>query len=273
MGKFRATVGVLATVIWTFALLPAQLISVALGARLAERIPRLYYVGICRILGVGVGISGSPVRNRPVLYVSNHSSWLDIPVLGSQVEGSFVAKAEVSAWPGIGFLARLQRTAFVERNRHRARTHAQELCERLGNGARLVLFPEGTSTDGSYVLPFKSALFAAVERLPESERPIIQPVTVAYVQVDGARADRRSRPAVAWFGDMEFAPHLWGVFQLASVGVEVTFHEPVQEACMQSRKLLAAHCERVITEEHARLIGSDFIAPPGGEAEFVGEVV
>ena len=195
-----------------------------------------------------------PVADRPVLFVANHSSWLDILVLGSLVGGSFVAKAEVALWPGVGVLARLQRTEFVERTRRMARTHVHRLQQRLEGGARLMMFPEGTSTDGSYVLPFKSALFSAVERAPQSAKPVVQPVTVAYVRIGEHPADQRTRPSVAWYGDMEFFPHIWGVFQLSRICVEVTFHEPAPEICYESRKALSAHCESVIAAEHTRLI-------------------
>ena len=169
--------------------------------------------------------------------------------------GSFVAKAEVARWPGVGVLARLQQTEFVERARRKAGAHVHQLQKRLDGGARLMIFPEGTSTDGSYVLPFKSALFAAVERTPRSAKPVVQPVTVAYVRVDGRAADRRTRPIVAWYGDMEFVPHIWGIFQLGDIGVDVTFHEPAPDICHESRKALSAHCEGVVMAEHTRLIG------------------
>lgn len=269
MGPLRASVRIFVTCIWTLALLPLQVISVALGARLAERVPQLYYAGLCRILGIVVRVAGSPVKDRPALFIANHSSWLDIPVLGGVVEGAFVAKADVARWPGVGLLARLQRTVFVERIRQRADAHARQLGERLSEDARLMLFPEGTSTDGSYVLPFKSTLFSAVERAPLHARPVVQPVTVAYVRIGGLPADQRTRPTVAWYGDMTFVPHVWGVFQLGSVNVDVTFHEPVPESCFRSRKTLAAHCEAVVASEHSRLIGNE----SGQSASSAGVIV
>ena len=249
----RAFGRVLVTLSWTFLLLPLQLVSAATGSSLRERVPRLYHAGICRILRIDIRVVGSPPLSRPALLVANHSSWLDIPILGSLMECSFVAKAEVSAWPGVGTLARLQRTVFVERSRRKADTHARQLGERLEEGARLVLFPEGTSTDGSHVLPFKSAFFSVVENAVGEAISAVQPVTVAYVRIDGSPTDSRTRPAVAWFGDMEFVPHLWSVFQLGSLSVAVTFHDPAPRAHFESRKMLAAYCEKVIATEHARL--------------------
>ncbi len=246
----------LAALSWTFLLLPFQLVLAAGGGRsLGERLPRLYHAGVRRILGIRIRVAGSPLPHRPALLVANHSSWLDIPILGSMVDCSFVAKADISVWPGIGTLARLQRTVFVERRRRSVDAHVRRLRDRLEDGARLVLFPEGTSTDGSHVLPFKSAFFSAAETAVGAI-PIVQPVTVAYVRIDGSPAGPRTRPAVAWFGDMEFVPHLWGVLQLDGLGVAITFHDPAPRVHFESRKALAAYCEKVIAAEHARLVGA-----------------
>ena len=119
-----------------------------------------------------------------------------------------------------------------------------------------MLFAEGTSTDGTYVLPFKSALLAAVEGAPEPDGPMVQPVTLVYVRINGEKPDRLLRNSVAWYGDMEFVSHFLGVFRLASVDVEVVFHEPVPEAFMYSRKVIASYCQSVISAEHARRLES-----------------
>ena len=238
---------------WTFLLLPLQSASAAVGGSLGERVPRLYHAGLCRILGVDIRVVGSPLPRRPVLLIANHSSWLDVPILGSLMECSFVAKAEVSGWPGVGILARLQRTVFVERSPRGVGAHVRRLGERLEEGGRLVLFPEGTSTDGSRVLPFKSAFFAAIGNAADKAIRV-QPVTVAYVRIEGRRAGPLTRPKAAWFGDMEFVPHLWGVLRLDGLSVAVTFHDPVPEAHCESRKKLAARCGEIVALEHARLL-------------------
>lgn len=258
-GSLRALGRALAVLSWTLLLLPLQTASVAVGGSLRERVPRLYHAGLCRILGIDVRIVGSPLPRRPALLVANHSSWLDVPILGSLMACSFVAKAEVSGWPGVGTLARLQRTVFVERRPRDAGAHVRRLGERLKEGGRLVLFPEGTSTDGSHVLPFKSALFSVAGSAADEAVPV-QPVTVAYVRIEGRPAGPLTRPKVAWFGDMAFVPHLWGVLRLDGLGVAVTFHDPVPGARFESRKRLAARCGEIVATEHARLLsrsGSD----------------
>lgn len=253
LGLLRALGRALVVLSWTLLLLPLQSASVAVGGSLRERVPRLYHAGLCRILGIDVRVVGSPLPCRPALLVANHSSWLDIPILGSLMECSFVAKAEVSGWPGIGTLARLQRTVFVKRRPRDTGAHIRRLGERLKEGGRLVLFPEGTSTDGSHVLPFRSAFFSVAGNAADEAIPV-QPVTVAYVRIEDRPASPLTRPKVAWFGDMAFVPHLWGVLRLDGLGVAVTFHDSVPGARFESRKRLAARCGEIVATEHARLL-------------------
>ena len=169
------------------------------------------------------------------------------------MECSFVAKAEVSGWPGIGTPARLQRTVFMKRRPRDTGAHVRRLGERLKEGGRLVLFPEGTSTDGSHVLPFRSAFFSVAGNAADEAIPV-QPVTVAYVRIEDRPASPLTRPKVAWFGDMVFVPHLWGILRLDGLGVAITFHDPVPGARFESRKRLAARCGEIVATEHARLL-------------------
>ena len=128
-------------------------------------IARNYYRVLCTILRIRVRVSGTPVRERAVLFVSNHVSWADIVVIGSLAPVAFVAKSEVAKWPLVGITAKMQRTVFVDRTRrHQAADAVKEIVARLAGGTSVVLFAEGTSSDGNRVLPFRSALIGAVER-------------------------------------------------------------------------------------------------------------
>jgi lyso-ornithine lipid O-acyltransferase len=109
-----------------------------------------------------------------------------------------------------------------------------------------VLFAEGTTGDGNRIKRFKSALFAVAERPPGATPVIVQPVTIAWTRLDGMPLGRVLRPAVAWYGDMDLAPHLWAVAGLGRIEVEVIFHEPLTLAQAGSRKALAHHCESAI---------------------------
>ena len=186
---------------------------------------------------------------RPTLYAANHVSYLDVVILGSLVKASFVSKADVASWPAIGFFARQVRTAFIERDARLARLQVRELCARLVAGDSLVLFPEGTASDGCGVLPFKSSLFAA---LPDRAHPVaVQPVSVVYRSDHLGRAlsyDYRLR--YAWTNEMPdelFGQHAWDMLCSPGLGVQVIFHAPLRLREMPGRKTVAAECQARIS--------------------------
>ena len=151
--------------LWTLLCIPAQTCCVLLPGRPKVAFARIYWAGFSLLLGLRVRVIGRLARNerRPVLFVSNHSSWVDIPVLGGVLDACFVAKADVARWPVVSTIARLGRTVFVTRQRGAIARESDEMRHRLAQGDNLVLFPEGTSSDGSRVLPFRSAFFAIAE--------------------------------------------------------------------------------------------------------------
>lgn len=231
----------------TLPLMPVQALLLLARSPLAERLPRAYHRLASRILGFDTTVIGTPSPLRPTLFVANHTSYVDIEILGGVLDASFVAKSEVKRWPLFGWLARLQRTVFVDRRARTAHQQRDAIVKRLKEGGRLILFPEGTSDDGSRVLPFKSALFAAAHGA-SLEHPItVQPVSIAYVTLDGMPIGRYYRPFFAWYGDMDMASHLWAMVGLGQVGVTVEFHAPVSAADFPTRKALAEHCWRVVS--------------------------
>jgi 1-acyl-sn-glycerol-3-phosphate acyltransferase len=217
-----------------------------------------------------VTVIGEPLRDRGVLMVSNHTSYLDIIVLGGVSPVSFVAKSEVNDWPFFGLMARLYETVFVERNRRsKAGAARDQLRQRLKAGDALVLFPEGTSNDGNRVLPFKSALMGAVEAEVGSDaqghvRHVpVQPVSITYVGFQGMPMGRENRPLFAWYGDMELVPHLWEAVTAGPVEVVVEFHQPMSVDTVGDRKTLAARAEAVVRRGQARaLAGLSGAHPP-----------
>jgi lyso-ornithine lipid O-acyltransferase len=231
----------------TLALMPVQMLLLLLRSPLASRLPRAYHRLMTRIMGFEVKVVGTPSTLRPTLFVSNHSSYVDIEILGGLVDASFIAKSEVAGWPFFGRLARLQRTVFVDRRAQSAHHQRDAIVERLKEGDQLILFPEGTSNDGTRVLPFKSALFASVHGTDFHRAVTMQPVSIAYVTLDGMPIGRFFRPYFAWYGDMELAPHLWVMLGLGRVGVVVEFHAPLSVASFPTRKALAEHCWRVVS--------------------------
>lgn len=199
-------------------------------------------------------LSGRPLIKGPALFVANHVSYIDIAALGSFLDASFVSRADIRDWPVFGFLATLQRTIFIERNPRYVREQMKELSARLAAGDRLVLFPEGTSSDGNTILPFKSSLFAAAEIEVEGHPVQVQPISIAYTRLDGMPLGRLLRPIYAWYGDMEFAPHFWHMLGFGRFCVEITLHDPVTLDQFRSRKELTQYCERVVTAGFSRAL-------------------
>lgn len=251
---FRALLRLVLYLSWTLLLLPVQMIAVAFGWALRERLPLFYHRSCRRIFGISVEQRGSPEGARPVLFASNHTSYLDIMVLASLVPCSFVAKQEVAGWPLFGLLAKLQRTVFVVRDRKHAIAQLDEMTDRLAHGDNLVLFPEGTSNDGNRVLPFKSSLFAVAHETVDGKRLTVQPVSIAYVALDGLPLGRFLRPFYAWYGDMDLASHIWRVASLGMLTVVVEFHPPAPHEAFASRKAMADYCQRRVSSGIAQAL-------------------
>jgi 1-acyl-sn-glycerol-3-phosphate acyltransferase len=255
----------------TLPLMPVQALLVASGSTWARRLPRFYHRWSSRILGFRVTVEGTPSARRPTLFVANHISYLDIEILGGVIEGSFIAKTEVARWPLFGWLAKLQRTVFVDRRVRTTAVQRDTIRERLDAGDDLILFPEGTSGDGNRILPFKSALFSVADYAGQRALTV-QPLSIAYLRLDGIPMGRAYRPFFAWYGDMTLGPHLWTALGLGVVDVTVTFHAPVTLAEFGSRKALAEHCHRVIALGMAsalagRAPAADPIAEPAPAAK------
>ncbi|MDK3072687.1 lysophospholipid acyltransferase family protein [Sedimentitalea sp. JM2-8] len=194
-----------------------------------------------RILGMGFSATGT-LMTQPGAVVANHVSWLDIFALNARKRIYFVSKSEVAGWPGIGWLARATGTVFIERNPARAREQTEAFEARLFAGHKLLFFPEGTSTDGLRVLPFKTTLFQAFFTDHLRDRMYVQPVSVIYSAPPG-EAPR----FYGWWGDMDFAGHLLKTLAVRRQGsVRLVYHPPLRVADFPDRKSLAAQCERAV---------------------------
>jgi lyso-ornithine lipid O-acyltransferase len=227
----------------TLPLMPVQWVLMQVAPCWARALPCHYHRIGCRILGFKVDVSGTLPRDGACLIVSNHVSWIDIVVLSALAPLSFVAKREVAHWPLFGWLAKLQRTVFVNRERRQSTRHSRnELDLRLSQGERIVLFPEGTSHDGASILPFKSSFFAA----GAGDGVSVVPVTLAYTANRGLPLTRRQRPRFAWYADMELVPHLWEALCAGPVTVKIMVHPALGEATRLDRKEAATVSERLI---------------------------
>ena len=197
---------------------------------------------VCRssfvLLGIAYDKQGAPMRGAGAV-VANHSSWLDIFALNAAKRIYFVSKEEVAKWPGIGWLARATGTVFIKRDRREAAAQIAVFKERLNVGHKLLFFPEGTSTDGRVVLPFKPTLFAAFFDPALADTLRLQAVTLIYQAPEGA--DPRF---YGWWGDMAFGPHLLATLAAVKQGkVTVIYHPPVKLTDFADRKVLAKTLE------------------------------
>jgi len=257
----------LGAVIWTLPCMAVQAVLLWLPNQAKVRFARAFFAGLTWLLGIKVRVVGQPLPRggRAVVFVSNHSSWVDIPVLGGVIEACFVAKAEVAGWPLIGWIACLGRTAYVTRSRTATRREQTELRARLSAGDNLILFPEGTSSDGSRVLPFRTSFFSVAERRPDAPSeplPLIQPVSIVYDRLGGLPAGRASRPIFAWYGDMDIASHLLRLAQYTGLRATVLLHAPIDPARFADRKLLSQAVWQVVADGASTLRQNRPITPP-----------
>lgn len=233
---------ILFLILFTLVIMPPHLIGILFGWRISRYIPQLWHQVAFRLLRLKIRIEGTPVRGEGVLYVSNHVSWVDIVVMGATLPASFVAKREVGTWPVIKWLANLQRTVYVSRDRKSADKERKAMEARLSRGDSLILFPEGTSGDGLRIQEFRSAFFSLADLKVDGHPVKVQPISLTYTQVDGFPVTRRSMPQVAWYGDMDLAPHLKNYLYGGPYEVRLKFHEPVTLETMGNRKKLASYC-------------------------------
>ena len=222
--------------------MPIQAVLNRIASPWSRRLPVLVHRYTCRVLGVRVSVVGVVPTPGPMLLISNHISWLDIPVLGSVMPLSFVAKSEVAEWSLFGTLARLQRTVFVHRDRRHATGRAAEtIADRMAGGEAIVLFAEGTTGDGFRVLPYRSSLIGAARNGGDNDlRPLtVEPMALTYTHRSGMPLTRRDMPEIAWYGDMDLLPHLRALLATGPIDVTVCFGPSAVVVTPADRKRIA----------------------------------
>ncbi len=248
-GRFRAIRRIFCALIWTLIALPIQAVLMLLPGRAKIKFGCLYHRVLCWLIGLKVQVVGEVSQKPATLFLPNHSSWLDILVLGSVLEASFVAKAEVGQWPVIGIIARFGRTVFVSRRRtSTVLREADVMRERLQAGDNLILFAEGTSNDGTRVLPFRSAFLTSA-----ADAKAVQPISLVYDRLGGLPACRRDRPLFAWYGDMDIASHFWRIARRPGARATVLLHQAADPALFPDRKVLTAAVSHVVAAGAAQL--------------------
>lgn len=260
MSQIRAVIVAGLIIIITLIGIPFQFVFIKTKLPLGRWVPVLYHRIVLKLLRIDIHKAGELSANRPILIVSNHTSWLDILVLSSFLPCSFIAKSEIASWPVFGVLAKLQRTLFVNRQK---KSDTQEtnkvLFRRLKRGEPMILFAEGTTSEGTRVLPFKSALFGVASMMASESKHkdeisddqtalYIQPTCVTYQKLQGLPLNRASRLHTAWIGDMDLMPHLWNVIKGGPIDVTVSFSEAIEVDDGFNRKILAKQAENAVRE-------------------------
>ena len=248
-GRFRAIRRIISALIWTLIAIPIQCVLMFFPGQAKIIFGCFYHRVLCWLIGLKVQVVGRVSDKPATLFLPNHSSWLDILVLGSVLRASFVAKSEVGEWPVIGIIAKLGRTVFVSRRRTATvLREADTMRERLQAGDSLILFAEGTSNDGTRVLPFRSAFLSAA-----ADAKAVQPVSLVYDRLGGLPACRRDRPLFAWYGDMDIASHFWRIARRSGARATVLLHEPADPATIPDRKALTVAVSDVVASGAAQL--------------------
>lgn len=243
--------------LWIGALPLIYMVANFLRLKWSSDVPHWFHRGMCFIFGLRVSFSGAQHSEPPILFVSNHISYLDIFAMGS-IRAYFIAKSEVASWPVLGAYARFQNTLFFERSAGRARQQLTTMQAHLRGGKSLILFAEGTSTQGVHVEPFKSSLFEAanlaIGDMQSGPAVPIQPITIAYTHQAGRKMDQSVRDNYAWYAKMKFGSHALGLFSLCTVDVKIHFHPVCYLADFDNRKQCADFCQAQVAAKLAELL-------------------
>jgi 1-acyl-sn-glycerol-3-phosphate acyltransferase len=191
--------------------------------------------------GVQLTVTGD-LASAPAFFVSNHVSYLDIPVLWHLLPASFIAKAEVRRWPFIGWFAHRQGTVFVSRHYQRTAHELDSFAKAFSERRNFIFFPEGTSSDGTSVYPFKSSFF----QLAMKESIAVQPISLVYKGLCGRPMGRFFRKLYGWYGDSSLVEHLFNMLALGPVSVSVTFHPPLDPEQFSCRKELSSQAHEIV---------------------------
>lgn len=211
--------------------------------KISMKIVQTFHKLLLWVLNINVKVFGKKnPNNMPTLYVSNHLSYLDIPVLGSTLNGRFIAKNEISHWPFAGYLSRVGNTIFINRNLKFLKKNKSIISDHISSGDNIILFPEGTTSDGMRVLKFKSSLLYSLDQ----KNIIIQPIVINYKSINGMPLNRWLKPIIAWYGDMDLKPHIINIFKLFSIKAKITFLTPLNGSDFTDRKDMTSTLHHVI---------------------------
>ena len=220
----------------------------------SQKIIQIFHKLLLWLLNINVEVIGKRDQNNlPTLYVSNHLSYLDIPVLGSILNGRFIAKNDISNWPIIGNLSKVGNTIFINRNLSFLKANKSIIMDYISRGDNVILFPEGTTSDGIRILNFKSSLFTSLEE----KNILIQPIVINYKSINGMPLNRWLKPIIAWYGDMDLKPHLINILKLFSIKVKIIFLPPLNGKDFTNRKDMTSSLHRAIDKFYSNELNNN----------------
>ena len=253
MNKIIVNIRLFFLIVWIFFTFPV-LIFVKHINFLSVLFNKYYFKIACFILGIRVKIrTGKIIKSKHLLIVSNHISYFDIFALGSVLKVNFVAKKDVSKWPVFGLISRLGNTVFISREKSSADVQIDLLeKELLKRKIPLIIFPEGTSSEGNEVLPFKSSMFYMFEKYMKSDLDLsdniqIQPISIAYTYNGKEKLNSETRKTYAWYiKEQSLTDHLINALKHSPFTVEIIIHDPVNIKDFNNRKDLSCHCHNIV---------------------------
>jgi 1-acyl-sn-glycerol-3-phosphate acyltransferase len=224
-------------------IIPVMLITWNLGMRKATRaVMQSAFIFAAWAWNMRVRTEGILAQRRPLMLVSNHFSYLDLLALGSVAPAAFIAKSEIASWPVLGLMCKAAGCLFIDRKTSRTLQNKKLLDAAVKFGDIIGLFPEGTTDDGTELLPFKTSLFSIAEHKDME----VQPVSIMYTALNGEAIDTQGRNLVGWYGGADFLPHVMRFLQQKSVDVTIVFHTHLNGKDFASRKELSQRCYHVI---------------------------
>ena len=235
--------------IFTMFLIIVKIFCDFLLPKYSIHVPQIFHKLLVWMINIKIIVEGKIAKeNKGLLFVSNHLSYIDIPILGSLMSVKFVAKNEIARWPIIGRLAKMGNTIFIKRIKSNLVKEKDIIQKELNLGFRVILFPEGTTSDGIRVLKFKSSLLSSIEK----NNYQIQPIVINYERINGFPLNRWLKPIIAWYGDMGLKSHLLNVLRLFSIEARVRFLDPIYARDFKDRKSMTFALQNVIYSKYSQ---------------------
>lgn len=204
-----------------------------------------------KLIGIHVHVKGrlETLKEKGNFIISRHIGYVDGLILGSLLPVMLLSKKEIKGWPLIGQVVWISGTVFVDRDhKNKIAGCLKELVCLLQGKSNVVVFPEGTSTDGTVIKPFQSVFFQA----PIAAQAAVVPVTISYKRIDGREINSANKNNIYWYGQIGFFDHLWNLLKCKAIEAEVTIHEKIATLTYQNnsldRKELCQRCYRLIDE-------------------------